>query len=176
MAQKQENIFDKPQEIVITKKTVRFGNYVYQFRNVTGFGLFISKTSLFEKIILCTLVILFFGGLALAGEKFSSSSLLTTLGWLMFGFSSLFITLICFKPRPQGMILYLNSGDSMIFESNDLTGIKKVVLILYKFMESDMEGSYIVNIDQRHAKIGVGYTETLWARQVGGTINNEPEN
>jgi hypothetical protein len=173
MPQNKDNIFDKPQKILITKKTVSFGNYVYQFRNVTGFGLFISKTSLFENIIVGTLVFLFFGGLFLAGGTFSS--LLKTVGWIMFGFSSLFIILICLKPRPQGMILYLNSGDSMIFESDDLNGIKRVVSILYYFMESDREGSYIVNIDQSPAKIGVGYAETIRAKQVGGTINNEPD-
>ncbi len=173
MPQKQENIFDKPQEIVITKKTVRFGNYVYQFRNVTGFGLFISKMSLLENIIACILAIFFVGGIFLIEKNFSS--LLTIVGWIITSFSLLFIILICSKPKPQGMILYLNSGDSMIFESNDINGIKKVVSILYGFMESDMEGSYIVNIDQSRAKIGVGYTETLWARQVGGTINNESE-
>lgn len=178
MPQKQENIFDKPQQIVITKKTVRFGNYVYQFRNVTGFGLFEPKRSLFEEIIAYTLAILFIGGLFLLSANLSS--LLTTVGRLISSFSLffiiLFIILIYSRSQPQGMILYLNSGDSMIFESNDLNGIKKVVLILYKFMESDTEGSYIVNIDQRHAKIGVGYVETLRARQVGGTINNEPDN
>lgn len=170
MLQKQENIFDKPQEIVITKKTVRFGNYVYQFRNVTGFGLFIPKGSLFDKIIAGTLVFLLLGGLSLAGAKISS--LLTIVGWIITGFSLLFTILILSKSKPQGMILYLNSGDSMIFESNDINGIKKVVSILYKFMESDKEGSYIVNIDQRNAKIGVGYVETLSAKQIGGIINN----
>lgn len=89
--------------------------------------------------------------------------------------SLVIIQLILLIPKRQGLILSLNSGESTIFVSRDIKGIRKVVAILYEFMESDKEGSYIVNIDQRHAKIGVGYAETLRARQVGGTINNEPD-
>ena len=173
MAQKQENIFDKPQEIVITKKTVKFGNYVYQFRNVTGFGLLQAKMNLLEKIIISLLSILFLAGFSML---YANSSSLKTQGLIMVIISLGLIQLILLIPKRQGLILSLNSGDYTVFVSRDLNGIKKVVSILYKFMESDMEGSYIVNIDQRNAKIGVGYAETLSARQVGGTINNEPEN
>jgi hypothetical protein len=173
MPQKQENIFDKPQEIVITKKTVRFGNYVYQFRNVTGFGLLQAKMNLLEKIIISLLSILFLAGFSLL---YANSSPLKTEGLIMVIISLGIIQLILLIPKRQGLILSLNSGDYTIFVSRDIKGIKQVVSILYDFMESYREGSYIVNIDQRNAKIGVGYVETLSARQVGGTINNEPDN
>ena len=37
-------VIEKPEPIVVTKKVVKFGSYVYQFRNVTGFGFAKVKT------------------------------------------------------------------------------------------------------------------------------------
>lgn len=65
------------------------------------------------------------------------------------------------QPKRYGLELYVNSGDNKIFITRDLDGIKKVVSVLYEFMENDKEGSYVINIDQSNVSIGVGYAERI---------------
>jgi hypothetical protein len=42
-------------------------------------------------------------------------------------------------------------------------------------MESDIEDIKVININQNHATIGVGYAEQLQSGQIGGKIDNRQQ-
>lgn len=129
--------------IEITKNTVKFGSDVYQFRNVTGFGVCPVRTF---KVPLPLIGLFFIVGLFLFifytddhGQKSA-------------GFAMMFVAFLAFLyntfwPLTYGLKLYLNSGSPLpIFISSDLKGLKKVVSVLYDFMESNDERTYKINI------------------------------
>jgi hypothetical protein len=144
---------EKATLIEITKKTVRFGNYVYQFRNVAGFGV----AEIRKNIPIGTVLVLFALGLILANipnlRMWGILMVLVALGIL--------ITEVL-TPKRYGFKLSINSGENKIFITSDIEGIKKIVLTLYEFMENNEEGTYVVNIDQSQASIGVGYAENFY--------------
>jgi hypothetical protein len=95
----------KAEVLYITKKTVRFGDDVYQFRNVTGFGIDEVKT---KKIPWLFIFVLFVLGFIVG--NFAQ-------GW---GVILIMISIAAFlyniaQPKMYGLKLYLNSGDGKIF-------------------------------------------------------------
>lgn len=140
--------------IHITKRTVRFGSDVYQFRNIAGFGLAKVKTT--NIIPLKVIVALFAIGGLLAIAPPSRG-----VGVLMILLAVGAVFLNSSQPKKHGLKLSINSGESKVFISSDLLGIKEVVMKLYEFMENGIEGSYTINIDQSRASIGVGYAEKI---------------
>jgi hypothetical protein len=168
--QKQDDkviIIDRPEAIVVTKKVVKFGSSVYQFRNVTGFGIANVKTP--YKVH--PLVILIF---LLVGTGLVSQSDKTTQGFgiliLLLGLAGVIDNLS--QPQRIGLELYVNSGDNVIFVTADRSGIREVISQLCEFMESDIEDIKVININQSQATIGVGYAENLKSEQIGGKIDN----
>ncbi|MDY7014947.1 MAG: DUF6232 family protein [Cyanobacteriota bacterium] len=145
---------EQAQLIYITKKTVRFGADVYQFRNVAGFGLAEVKTA--NLIPLKVILALFAFGCLLAivpgARSWGIVAVLLAVGAVFLNSS---------QPKKYGLKLYINSGDSKVFISSHLAGIKQVITQLYEFMESNTEESYVINIDQSRASIGVGYAENF---------------
>ncbi len=144
---------ENPPPIQITKRTVRFGADVYQFRNVTGFGLGEVK----NKAIIPNQIIggFFLFGLVLVvsvAKGLGVVLVLLAIGGIYFNIS---------QPKRYGLEFYVNSGNNKIFITRNLDGIKKVVSVLYEFMKNDKEGSYVINIDQSNASIGVGYAERI---------------
>jgi hypothetical protein len=142
---------EKAKLIEITKKTVRFGDDVYQFCNVAGFGVSEIKRSIPVKLVVALLTIWF---ALLSVPTFR-------IYVLIIGILAIIFILKVRGPKTYGLKLYINSGDSKIFATKDIEGIKTVVLTLYEFMESNEEGSYVINIDQSRAIIGVGYAENF---------------
>lgn len=149
-------IIDRPEAIVVTKKVVKFGSYVYQFRNVTGFGVANVKTP--NKVPPLVISILLF----LSAILFSQSDPKAQ------GFGLLILLLGCagvidnlLQPKRIGLELYVNSGDNVIFITVDKSGIREVISQLCEFMESDIEDIKVINIDQSRATIGIGYAENL---------------
>ena len=149
-------VIDRPEPIVVTKKVVKFGSYVYQFRNVTGFGIANVKTP-YKVPPLVILILLF-----LSAILFSQSDPTAR------GFGLLILLLGCAgvienlsQPKRIGLELYVNSGDNVIFVTTDKSGIREVISQLCEFMESDIEDIKVINIDQSRATIGIGYAENL---------------
>ncbi|WP_414586994.1 DUF6232 family protein [Scytonema sp. PCC 10023] len=130
-----DTTIEPPSFIEITKKTVRFGSNIYQFRNITGFGLAEAKNG---NVVPIKLILIGFAvGLFLANIP-------------DFRFWGIFIALAAIvgiivnssQPKRYGLQLELNSGRKRVFITRDLEGVKKVVSVLYNFMESDQEGSF----------------------------------
>lgn len=163
----QENdkviVIERPEAIVVTKNVVKFGSYVYQFRNVTGFGLSQIKTN--NIVPIQFIILLLLGGLILLFQQFAVGILI-----LVCGVGCVYINIS--QPKKHGLELYVNSGNNVIFITTDKSGIRDVVSELCKFMESDIEEGYIINIDQRSATIGVGYAEKVSAGKLTGNIDN----
>ena len=79
------------------------------------------------------------------------------------------------QPKRIGLELYVNSGDNVIFVTADKSGVRDVISQLCEFMESDTEDIKVININQNHATIGVGYAEQLQSGQIGGQIDNRQQ-
>jgi hypothetical protein len=145
------DVVENPPPIKITKNTVRFGADIYQFRNISGFGLGeIPNKDIIPKTIIGALFI--FGIILIISVAKLWGIFLVLLAFAGIGMNNQ-------QPKRYGLELYVNSGDNKIFITRDLEGIKNIVSVLYDFMESDLEESYVINIDQRNASIGVAYAE-----------------
>lgn len=160
-------VIDRPEAIVVTKKVVKFGSCVYQFRNVTGFGVANVKTP-YKVHPLVILILLFLGTILLSQSDPQVQ-----------GFGILILLLACagilddlLQPKRIGLELYVNSGNNVIFVTTDKSGIREVISQLCEFMESDIEDIKVININQSQATIGVGYAENLKSGQIGGKIDN----
>lgn len=58
------------------------------------------------------------------------------------------------QPKKYGLKLYLNSGSpSPVFITSDMPGLEKVVSVLYEFMESNAEGTYVIHAQDRSIRI-----------------------
>lgn len=168
--QKQDDkviIIDRPEAIVVTKKVVKFGSGIYQFRNVTGFGLANVKTP-YKVHPLVVLILLILGAILINQSDKTAQGLGILI--LMLGGAGVIDNLM--QPKRIGLELYVNSGDNVIFVTSDKSGIREVISQLCEFMESDIEDIKVINIDQRQATIGVGYAESLKSGQIGGQIDN----
>ncbi|MEP6515581.1 DUF6232 family protein [Microcoleus vaginatus] len=171
--QRQNNkvlVIDKPEPILVTKKVIKFGSYVYQFRNVTGFGFAYVKTP--NKVPTIVILILLISGTFLlysqSGQQAGFGLLI-----LLLGVAGVMENLM--QPKRIGLELYVNSGDNVIFVTADKSGVRDVISQLCEFMESDTEDIKVININQNHATIGVGYAEQLQSGQIGGKIDNREQ-
>lgn len=127
---------EKAKVLYITKKTVRFGDDVYQFRNVTGFGIGEVKPKKIPFIVILGLFLL--GIIMISFNSFVGSiMLLCSIAALATNLS---------QPKLYGLELYLNSGDGKIFITRDIPFLKRTVGELYDFMESNKEETYTVTI------------------------------
>ena len=76
-------------------------------------------------------------------------------------------------PEKYGLKLYLNSGSPMpIFVTTDMEGLEKVVYVLYKFMESNAEGSYVVYSTDRSIRIEGSVGGSITAGDIGGSSSS----
>lgn len=164
MQNNNDCIIDRPEPILITKKTVKFGADLYQFKNITGFGLAeVKNNNIFPTpLILGTFIL----GITMTFvyQILGILIIVAAIGGFLANIS---------QPRRYGLKLYTNSGNNTIFVTTDIQGVKRVVSLLYEFMESETEGSYVINIDQRNASIGVGYAKNIRADNIGGSIDNQ---
>ena len=155
--------------IQITKNTVKFGSDVYQFRNVTGFGVSPVRT---------TRVPLPFIGLFFIVGFFLFVFYTDDHGQKSAGFAMMFIALLAFLyntfwPLTYGLKLYLNSGSPLpIFITSDLQGLKGVVSVLYDFMESNKDGSYVVYSTDRSIRIEGSVGGSVTAGNIGGSSSS----
>ncbi|MGE5659409.1 MAG: DUF6232 family protein [Actinomycetota bacterium] len=148
--------------VYITKKTVKFGSDVYQFRNITGFGISTVKAANIYpmQFILGMFVI----GLLIANIPDVNARVL---GILLIIFAIISLIANYLQPKKYGLKLYLNSGSpSPIFITTNREGLEEIVLELYKFMESNEEGTYKINVVH-------GNMEGIFiGGDAGGTVTN----
>jgi Family of unknown function (DUF6232) len=156
-------------KIYITKNTVKFGSDVYQFRNITGFGISPVKT---EKFPFQWILGLFVIGLAVA--SYFNNFEIRAAGIIMAIVAIIWLILNTFMPEKYGLKLYLNSGSPMpIFVTTDMKGLEKVVDFLYNFMESNAEGSYVVYSTDRSIRIEGSVGGSVTAGDIGGSSSSQ---
>jgi hypothetical protein len=143
--------FEASENIEITKKIVKFGSSVYQFKNVTGFKVGRrpkSKIPFFVAFVLALLGIVAY----LIGNALSYDS------WLQFGQCSIalaaLIAYVSLVETPSyGLSLSLNSGEEKFFVSTDKEFLMKVVNTLYDFMTTERDS--VVNIDMSNRSVRI---------------------
>lgn len=156
--------------IEITKNTVKFGSDVYQFRNVTGFGVCPVPTA---KVPSSWIWFSFIFGLwgvmnsSLNSDHKTGAMLLLAFGILSLAFNKLW-------PPKYGLKLYLNSGSPLpIFITKDIKGLKGVVSVLYDFMESHEEGRYVVYSNDNSIKIEGSVGGNFIGGDATGNVSNK---
>ena len=112
----------------ITKRTVKLENDVYQFCNVTGFGVGEIKTRGIPGI---AIFVMFITGVILVNiyPYESWGILLSVLCFIAIFYNT-------YRPKVYGLFLYLNSGQQKIFITQDLAFLRVAVKTLKEFMES----------------------------------------
>jgi len=153
--------------IEITKQTVRFDSDVYQFRNVTGFGLDpVKNQNLFPIQFILGLFVI---GLFCANIP----------DWRMWGIILVLAAIGAFyantsQAKKCGLKLYLNSGSpSPVFITSDMEGLRNVVSELYQFMESNAEGTYVINAEDRSIRIEGSVGGSVTAGNIGGSSSSQ---
>jgi hypothetical protein len=128
-------------DIYITKKTVRFGSEVYQFCNVTGFGISEFKA----KNLISLIIILLLAIVSIIARIYGVKRL--EIVTLVMAFLAIAWNRI--RPRKYGFTLYLNSGDKRVFITRNRKFLNDLISVIYEFMESNAEGGYVVNIQNQ---------------------------
>ena len=158
-------IFDDT-TIHITKNTVKFGSDVYQFRNVTGFGKSLVKTPKVPFQWILGLFVIGLIGANYADNRFAGIVILMV--------ATILLLHNILTPQKYGLKLYLNSGAPLpIFVTTDIDGLKGVVSVLYDFMESNEEGSYVVYSTDRSIKIEGSVGGNFIGRDAMGDVSNK---
>lgn len=170
--QQKNEIIETSAYIEVTNQTLKFGATVYQFRNITGFSLAdVGK----KRIIPLAVIFLGFLWAFFLFTTSSNENINSFWGSVVICLSISGIMINENQPERYGFLLELNSGSSRIFITNDVEGVKTIVYELYELMEKETDSIYKINIDQRHASIGVGYAEKMKAKNIGGSIYNNDD-
>ncbi len=129
--------------IEVTSHTVRLENDVYQFRNVTGFG--VSNVKMKGIPFVFIFILLLLGLLTVSVPGLMSVPTLTSgavIIWILFIGAVIYNLSL---PKLYGLSLYLNSGNEIIFVTQNMDFLKHVVQTLKDFMENPKEGK-IINV------------------------------
>jgi len=155
---------EKDKVIRITKRTVTFGNSVYQTRNISGFG--DGEIKLGSILPFPILLAGFLIGLILAnfpGTKLIGFILLIgSIGILVYQVS---------REKQYGLLLTLNSGDKYLFTTTDKKGLGNVVGTLCEFIEKDAEGVYTVTVHDNSINVQGSVTGTVVTGKNPGNIS-----
>lgn len=119
----------------ITNNTVKLANDVYQFRNVTGFGVGEVKTKgiPFNLIFILFLVAFVSGNIPGLGG-WSLMFWVLVVGAVVYNFN---------RPKVYGLSLYLNSGHEIVFATENIDLLNRAVRTLKDFMENPQEFKYV---------------------------------
>lgn len=118
--------------IEFSRKVIKFGDSIYQLKNVTGFTIGALPR---QKISWLLVVILIAVGVI---------SLAVVIGIIPLGIAGWMIYSHYTQVQEYGLILELNSGKTTSFISSDRPFLGKLVLKLCSLMEGDVE-SFTVN-------------------------------
>jgi hypothetical protein len=126
--------------VEFSKRTVRFGDELYQLRNVTGLEVGELPKGKFPLI---PVLVMFVAGLALIAVGIGLIPL-GIAGWMTFSHFS--------QSQKYGLILSLNSGQSTSFVSKDKKFLGNIVSALCKLMEGDIDG-VTINFQDRSVNV-----------------------
>ncbi|MEH2263800.1 DUF6232 family protein [Nostoc sp.] len=136
----QNITLEKNKVLLITKRTVRFARNVYQTHNISGFSEGEVDIGTIPWVIIIIVLLL---GLTIS--FFNSGS-----GWLLILLAVAAGIWNFVKPKHYGLLLTLNSGDKKLFTTTDKPGLKKVISVIYDFIESEKEATYQVSVNNNN--------------------------
>jgi Family of unknown function (DUF6232) len=136
-----KRIVENPKFIEFSSKTVRFGDSIYQLRNVTGFEVGEIPKPKLQVLLLLGLII---GGFLLIAAFGLGLILLGIAAWMLISHFG--------QSQKYGFILELNSGGTTSFVSNDRRFLSEIASGLYKLMEGDID-SLTVNWNDKSVKV-----------------------
>jgi hypothetical protein len=137
--------YQRGQKLKITKRTVSFGNNVYQFKNITGFSE--------ETIYKATTIPWFFIVIGAIAGIIALSEKEVGIGIFVLLVCAICIVINNMKKEEYGLILTLNSGGRHMFITSDHKMLSELIQKLYHFMDSDQDGMYAVTINDNSIKI-----------------------
>lgn len=150
---------EKNKVITVTKRTVRFAKNVYQTHNITGFseGEVDIGTIPWGIIIIVFILALIFGSF---NGVVASSLMFAAIGGAFWNFV---------KPKHYGLLLTLNSGDQKLFITTDQENLKRVLEVVYEFIETEKDATYQISVNNSHVQGNFiqGY--------VGGSVLNSSD-
>lgn len=123
--------------ITITKRTVRFSKNVYQTHNIAGFSEGYVEIGSIPWLII---VVVFILGLIIGIGN-------SSLGLLMIVAAIAGVVWNFVKPKHYGLLMTLNSGDKKLFTTSDVDGLKRVIEVIYDFIETEKEATYQISIN-----------------------------
>ena len=132
----QSVTLEKNKVILITKRTVRFASNVYQTHNISGFSEGEVDIGTIPWIIL--IIVLLIG---LTVRVFNGGS-----GWFLILLAVAGGVWNFVKPKHYGLLLTLNSGDKKLFTTTDKPGLKKVISVIYDFIETEKDAAYRISV------------------------------
>jgi hypothetical protein len=153
------------EEIKITRKTISFGQDVYQFHNVVGFS--DGEVDL-GKIIPMSIILIGF----LVGFIVASFPLFREYGITILVLSSVGLVVNLYQEKRYGLLLTLTSGDKHLFITNDSRGLAEVVGQIRSFMESDDNSSYTVAVSNNSITVHGNFTGVAASGNNASTISS----
>jgi hypothetical protein len=126
-------------DVLVTKRTVRFGPNVYQTSNIAGFSEGEIEMAGIPWLLLIILMVVGLIVLAAAGNNNVGQVLIVlSIAGAFWNF---------FKPKQYGFLLTINSGDKVLFSSYDKKGVRETVSAISKFIESEKDATYRISIN-----------------------------
>jgi Family of unknown function (DUF6232) len=123
-----KKVVEHPKLIEFSKRTVRFGDSIYQLRNVTGFEVGEIPKQKLQILLVLGLIV---GGVLL---------LAVGIGLVLLGIAAWILISHFGQTQKYGFILELNSGGTTSFVSSDRKFLGEIVSALYRLMEGDIDG------------------------------------
>lgn len=160
-----KQVIENPKSIEFSNKTVRFGDCIYQLRNITGFKVGELPKQKLQILLVAGSIAGFLFFLTVGQNGFIGFVFLAIAGWILFShFTQL---------QKYGFILELNSGNTTSFVSDDRRFLGNIVTVLYKLMEGDIEGTIIANWNDRTVNV---YGAVTGAISTGENAHNTIRN
>ena len=172
--------------LYLDKKIAKFGDSVYQFRNITGFSVSEVKKVTISNVLPNNFLLFIYGiGFILANIPNTGGFRILGIVLLLFAISGLLVNKLDIQTEPKEYKLELsfNSGERRVFAIKDTDFKEDVVSALYKFMESSNEESYFTinfhnqSIDQSlkyedKSTFTAAFGGSLVAGSVGGNVSS----
>lgn len=132
----QSVTLEKSKVILITKRTVRFARNVYQTHNVAGFSEGEVNIGMIPWAIIIMVLLI-----GLTVRVFNAGS-----GWFLILIAVAGAVWNFVKPKHYGLLLTLNSGDRKLFTTTDKPGLRKVISVIYDFIETEKDATYEISV------------------------------
>jgi len=137
--------------ITVTRKTVRFSRTVYQTHNISEISegyvsIGLVPWGLLVMVSITGLVIGILGLFIYQADQNSIGSLVMLVGYGLVALGSAGFVWNLVDPKYYGLLITLNSGDKRLFVTQDMKGLKQVILTIYEFIETDSGAVYQISI------------------------------